>query len=58
MAALFFQVYRPNTLELISTSFQPDLQEINKIQSFLANSTSTSHIKPPPCLGWMPAIIL
>lgn len=56
MAALFFQVYRPNTLELISTPFQPDFQKINETQPFLSKSTSTSQIKPPPCLGWMAAI--
>lgn len=56
MAALFFQVYRPNTLELISTPFQPDFQKINETQPFLSKSTSTSQIKPPPCLGWTAAI--
>ena len=45
-------------LELISTSFQLDLEKMIRIQPFLANSISTSQVKPPPCLGWMPAIIL
>lgn len=43
-------------LELASTSFQMGLLKMIRIQPFLANSTSTSQVKTPPCLGWMAEI--